>query len=70
MHLGAKAAPDIRYNHPQLMLGNADRLGDPAPVHAGDLAADINRQRAVRFWRGDDRARFHAGRDQTVVDDA
>ena len=43
MHLGAEAASDIRCDHPQLMLGNADRLGDPAPVHVGDLAADIDR---------------------------
>ena len=70
MHLGAEAASDIRRDHPQLMLGNADRLGDPAAVHVGHLAADINRQGAVRLRRGNDRARFHAGRDQAVVDDA
>lgn len=52
------------------MFGNADCLRDPAPVHMRNLAADINRERAVRLWCGDDRARLHARRNQAVIDHA
>ena len=70
MHLGAEAAADVGCDDPQLMLGNADGLGDPAAVHVRHLALHVDRQGAVGVWLGQDRARLHAGRDQAVVDDA
>ena len=49
MHLGAEPAADVGCDDPQAMLGNADRVRDPAAVHVRDLALQVNRQGAVRF---------------------
>jgi hypothetical protein len=70
MHLGTETAADIRCYNPQLVLRNTDGFRDPAPVHMRNLARNVDRQRAIGAGLGDDGARFHAGRDQPVVDDA
>ena len=38
MHLGAEPASDIGRDDPQSMLGNSDRVRNPAAMHVGDLA--------------------------------
>jgi hypothetical protein len=70
VHLGAESATDIRCDDPQLMLGNTDRVGDPAAVHVRHLALDIERQGAVDIRFGEKRACFHAGRDQAIIGNA
>jgi hypothetical protein len=47
MHLRAEPAADIRRDDPQLMFGNADRVGDPAAMHVRHLALHVNCQGAV-----------------------
>src|SRR5947207_14933116 len=70
MHLRAEPAADIRRDDSQLMLGNADRIGDPAAMHMWHLALYVNCQDAADVGLSQNGASLHAGRDQAVVGNA
>ena len=70
MHLRAEPAADVGRDDPQAMLGNADRVRNPAAMHVRDLALQVKRQGAIDIALSQDRARLHAGRDQAIVGEA
>ena len=67
VHFCAEAAADILRDNAQLTFRNAQRICQPSPVHVWNLARHIHCQHSVDLGHGKDRARFEAGRYQTVV---
>ncbi len=70
MHLRTETAADVGRYNPQLMFGNANRIGDPPAMHVRHLALQVDRQASIDIRFSQNRSRLHAGRDQAVVGNA